>query len=249
MLHSHRAARGGRRRRRRWGDQRANSRGGDTRDTTGGWTAAGGRNWNEPKGGGWDDDEDAGGWNDASWKDDGWKDEQPSTPGRRGGAVDIDPNSMEFLDPETFGLPDGSAKQSTNQSRFEDLLARGKPEVDDLGWPDLDPLPSDVSDGDDVGLPDLDPLAPMESNIDDSLEDYLAGTPPPAGARGGDDSFDPRDDADNWEEVGPGKAGVVTFGASGAGVGGAATFMGDGPGAGGGWDDGFEQDDAPVSWN
>ena len=232
-----------------WGDQRANSRGGDTRDTTGGWTAAGGRNWNEPKGGGWDDDEDAGGWNDASWKDDGWKDEQPSTPGRRGGAVDIDPNSMEFLDPETFGLPDGSAKQSTNQSRFEDLLARGKPEVDDLGWPDLDPLPSDVSDGDDVGLPDLDPLAPMESNIDDSLEDYLAGTPPPAGARGGDDSFDPRDDADNWEEVGPGKAGVVTFGASGAGVGGAAMFMGDGPGAGGGWDDGFEQDDAPVSWN
>ena len=71
----------------------------------------------------------------------------------------------------------------------------------------------------------------------------------PAGARGGDDSFDPRDNADNWEEVGPGKAGVVTFGASGAGVGGAATFMGDGPGAGGGWDDGFEQDDAPVSWN
>ena len=110
-------------------------------------------------------------------------------------------------------------------------------------------MPSDVSDGDDVGWPDLDPLAPMESNIDDSLEDYLAGTPPPAGARDGDDSFDPRDDADNWEEVGPGKAGVVTFGASGAGVGGAATFMGDGPGAGGGWDDGFEEDDAPVSWN
>ena len=41
----------------------------------------------------------------------------------------------------------------------------------------------------------------------------------------------------------------MTFGASGAGVGGAATFMGDGPGAGGGWDDGFEEDDAPVSWN
>ena len=190
-----------------------------------------------------------GGWNDASWKDDGWKRRAAFDARAAGGAVDIDPNSMEFLDPETFGLPDGSAKQSTNQSRFEDLLARGKPEVGDLGWPDLDPLPSDVSDGDDVACPTSTRSRPMKSNIDDSLEDYLAGTPPPAGARGGDDSFDPRDDADNWEEVGPGKAGVVTFGASGAGVGGAAMFMGDGPGAGGGWDDGFEQDDAPVSWN
>ena len=62
------------------------------------------------------------------------------------------------------------------------------------------------------------------------------------------DAFDPRDDSSNWEEVGPGKAGVVTFGASGAGVGGAATFMGDDGGAGGDFDDGFEEDDAAVSW-
>ena len=48
--------------------------------------------------------------------------------------------------------------------------------------------------------------------------------------------------------MGPGKAGVVTFGASGAGVGGAATFMGDDGGEGGDFDDGFEENDAAVSW-
>ena len=82
------------------------------------------------------------------------------------------------------------------------------------------------------------------------LEEYLAGTPPPDEdeSTSASDALDPRDDSSNWEEVGPGKAGVVTFGASGAGVGGAATFMGDDGGAGGDFDDGFEEDDAAVSW-
>jgi hypothetical protein len=40
--------------------------------------------------------------------------------------------------------------------------------------------------------------------------------------------YDPRSDEANWEEVGPGKVGVVTFGGNlGAGIAGGCSFMGD----------------------
>ena len=240
-----------------WGETRVNSRGGDTRNTTGGWTAAGGRGWDEPVGGGWGDEEDgAGGWNDEREEEDPRSSRAQNSANQRRGPVNIDPNSMDFLDPETFGVAAPSSRKSENQSRFGDLIGGndGDKGVDDLGWPDLESSASSSSAAtDDLGWPDLDPLAPLESGIDDSLEEYLAGTPPPdedesTSASDAADAFDPRDDSSNWEEVGPGKAGVVTFGASGAGVGGAATFMGDDGGAGGDFDDGFEEDDAAVSW-
>ena len=171
-----------------WGDQRANSRGGDTvghhrRVDRGDACGL----------------ERAQGWGDGTMtrtpgvgttrrgktmrgKTTGGKTSSLQRPGGgEDGAVDIDPNSMEFLD-ETFGLPEefGEAVDEPVAIRAQ-LDPADSTSHDDLGWPDLDPLPSDVSDGDDVGWPALDPLAPMES-IDDSLEDYLAGTPPPAGA-------------------------------------------------------------------
>ena len=45
---------------------------------------------------------------------------------------------------------------------------------------------------------------------------------------GPSDAYDPREDEANWEEVGPGKVGVVTFGGNlGAGIAGGCSFMGD----------------------
>lgn len=236
-----------------WGETRVNSRGGDTRNTTGGWTAAGGRGWDEPVGGGWGEEDGSGGWNDEREAEDPLTPLAQNSSNQRRGPVNIDPNSMDFLDPETFGVAAPSSRKSENQSRFGDLIGGndGDKGVDYLGWPDLESSASQSSAAtDDLGWPDLDPLAPLESGIDDSLEEYLAGTPPPDEdeSTSASDALDPRDDSSNWEEVGPGKAGVVTFGASGAGVGGAATFMGDDGGAGGDFDDGFEEDDAAVSW-
>ena len=66
-------------------------------------------------------------------------------------------------------------------------------------------VPIDLTDDglDEIGWPDLEPT--------------------------GDAARDPRDDDDaNWEEVGPGKVGVVTFGGNlGAGIAGGCSFMGD----------------------
>ena len=86
--------------------------------------------------------------------------------------MNIDPNSMDFLDPETFGVAAPSSRKSENQSRFGDLIGGndGDKGVDDLGWPDLESSASQSSAAtDDLGWPDLDPLAPLESGIDDSL--------------------------------------------------------------------------------
>ena len=79
--------------------------------------------------------------------------------------------------------------------------------LDELGWPDLE--------SSDVGG--------MGNQSGDS-ERFVAD----AEAKADSQLFsDPRDE-DNWEEVGPGKVGVVTFGGNlGAGITGGCSFMGD----------------------
>ena len=71
--------------------------------------------------------------------------------------------------------------------------------------------PMDLEDDglDELGWPDLDP---------EGLADVADVA----------DAYDPREDEANWEEVGPGKVGVVTFGGNlGAGIAGGCSFMGD----------------------
>jgi transcription antitermination factor NusA-like protein len=77
--------------------------------------------------------------------------------------------------------------------------------LDELGWPDLEPAPTPT-------------IAASVGSLDESLAlDESAMDP-----------MDPRDDDANWEEVGPGKVGVVTFGGNlGLGITGGCSFMGD----------------------
>ena len=73
--------------------------------------------------------------------------------------------------------------------------------------------PIDLTDDglDELGWPDLEPAeTPASLALDESAP------------------MDPRDDEANWEEVGPGKVGVVTFGGNlGLGIAGGCSFMGD----------------------
>jgi N utilization substance protein A len=122
---------------------------------------------------------------------------------------------------------------------------------DDLGWPDLqrggggEAGGGDVGGGfDDLGWPDLQGAGEAQSRFGDLLggggggiEDFsaaaegaISNTAAAAGAfnSAADAAAASDDDAVNWEEVGPGKVGVVTFGANlGAGITGSCTFMGD----------------------
>ena len=76
--------------------------------------------------------------------------------------------------------------------------------LDELGWPDLEPATRDPTIAASVGSLDESRIALDES------------------------AMDPRDDDANWEEVGPGKVGVVTFGGNlGLGIAGGCSFMGD----------------------
>ena len=77
--------------------------------------------------------------------------------------------------------------------------------LDELGWPDLEPATTPT-------------IAASVGSLDESLAlDESAMDP-----------MDPRDDDANWEEVGPGKVGVVTFGGNlGLGITGGCSFMGD----------------------
>ena len=100
------------------------------------------------------------------------------------------------------GDGDGDAWASHTAGAPIDLTDDG---LDELGWPDLEPATTPAS---------LDTPASLASRLDESAIDP--------------DPTDPRDDEANWEEVGPGKVGVVTFGGNlGAGIAGGCSFMGD----------------------
>jgi hypothetical protein len=153
-------------------------------------------------GGGWDDEFNGGRGRDGGR--DGGRDE-----GQRGRGIDISGPGDGFDD---LGWPDleegpGGATAGTSeaQSRFGDLLGGGNDASDANDWPAQD-------DG-------MDFVAAAEGAINTAAAGAFNDVAPGAASAA--------DDA-NWEEVGPGKVGVVTFGANlGAGITGSSTFMGD----------------------
>ena len=101
-------------------------------------------------------------------------------------------------------------------SRGDDRRGRGidiSDNLDDLGWPDLE--------GDSVN----ERASEAQSQFGDLLGD---GVDFASAAERAVEATAADEDDGSWEEVGPGKVGVVTFGASlGAGITGSASFMGD----------------------
>ena len=111
------------------------------------------------------------------------------------------------------GYDDGFRRRSDERREGIDISGAG--DLDEFGWPDLDAAETPVE-----------PTA--RSRFDDLIGGGVGAANGVDGEEDDDAYVDPRDDDANWEEVGPGKVGVVTFGGNlGAGIAGGCSFMGD----------------------
>ena len=132
----------------------------------------------------------------------------------------FDNGSFWGRDEKDAGFDSRDAEEFTNilsENRYNEKQSQGVV-LDDLGWPDLpefDSLKVSAEDDDDApvtaAVNELKSLSEMLGEDDDD----------------DDDAFDGGDEEDTWE-VGPGRPGLVTFGATGRpGLVGAAVFFGD----------------------
>eukprot|EP00982_Pelagococcus_subviridis_P014363 31323-Pelagococcus_subviridis.AAC.10 len=192
-------------------------------------------------GGGWDDAEEDVDAFKMPYPDDDDDDDDDylsdlSNLNRRTRSINLESDGLDEL-----GWPTDRADPKTPPPREETAFSRyrtgGDVELDDLGWPDLDPPSAAPRVDPDRGR--FDDLIADELIADDDefgfdfLRDAEGALDRDAEERGvfDDDVAVPRDAADdpaNWEEVGPGKVGAVMFGSNlRAGITGACTFMGD----------------------
>ena len=105
---------------------------------------------------------------------------------------------------------------ATRDERREGIDISGAGNLDEFGWPDLDAAETPVA-------------STARSRFDDIVDGgETLGVANDADGEEEEAYVDPREDDANWEEVGPGKVGLVTFGGNlGAGIAGGCSFMGD----------------------